>query len=122
MTISIWEKTKRIVANLFEIETKGQIAERIERLKWEEQQKVLKLEQAQRLRAYKIENADKIEQFNKDREERINRAKLEEENRKIQEEERRKRQEAIELYKTNHWYKAFTDKPKEDNVVEDIVE
>lgn len=101
MTISTWEKVKRIVAHAFEMKTKLEIKEHYERLQWEEEQKRLRAAHLEHIRTLMIEHADEIEQFHKERKERIRQEEIEAELKLIKEEENRRLREAVELYRSN---------------------
>jgi hypothetical protein len=88
--ISLWEKVKRVIAHAFELKTRREIQEEIERTKFEEEQAQLRLQHHQHIRSLMIEYADEIEDFKRQREEE-----------RLAEEKERQRKEVIDLYKDN---------------------
>lgn len=119
-TISLWERTKRIVAHLFEMETKLEIAERIEAERQAEVQKQLALEHHQYVRSLLVENADAIEAWNKEREEIKRQMEIEAEERRLEQQRKQQLEEAVRLYRDNRRLQGSTIylDTQEDNAVE----
>jgi hypothetical protein len=107
-TISLWERTKRIIAHLFEMETKFEIQERVEAQLQAEIQKQLQLEHHQHIRSLMVENADLIEAWNKEREEFRRQLEIEAEERRLEEERIKEREEAVRLYRDNRRLQGST--------------
>lgn len=110
-TISLWERFKRIVAHAFDMETRREIQEKIEQIKFEDEQAELRLEHRQHIRSLMIEYAAEIEAYQLQKQLEENAAK-----------EEVKRKERIELHKTNNWDKYLSSNPSNNESEEQIEE
>jgi hypothetical protein len=89
-SINVWERVKRIVAHSFNLETKQEIRERIQKAQEEEIQQQLRLQHQKHVEQLQIEYRDQIEAYHKERKEQLKR-----------EQEEREREERIRLYRDN---------------------
>lgn len=123
-SITLWEKSKRVVANLFDVETKSQIEERIRKQAEEEIQERLRLQHAQHIRSLMVEHADQIEEWNKERQ----RMKQEAEDLEIQRALFEKEMEEREKRRKEYWEheemkrKYLYNQQQEDTVEEDSID
>jgi hypothetical protein len=112
-TITRWEKFKRAVAHSFHLETKGEIAEHFENLRKEEIKQQAAAFLAERKAQLEIEYEHELFKIRQDEFKRKLAEQQEIEDAKRQAELEAERQEAIRLFKTNNWDKAFTNNTEE---------
>jgi hypothetical protein len=101
MKISVWERIKRVVAHSFNLETKQEIHERIEKKKEEQVQHQLRLQHEEHIKQLMLEYREQIAVYEEERKLQKQREEEEKRERLLQEQQRREMEEKVRLYKDN---------------------
>lgn len=100
-TISIWEHVKRIVAHSFNLETKGEIREHIERAREEEMQNHLRLQHQKHIQHLMLEYHEQILAYEEERRERMVLESSLEDERIAQAKHKKEMEERVRLHRSN---------------------